>query len=214
MSMKYPGYQGNVPIFDNGHAGMNGGHYATEGKRSPDWAFGVLFEGMFNRWVVNLTMRELDYAGVPYYHVSPELDDVSLGTRVRRANTIMAINPDAYLISIHANAGRGTGVEVFTSPGQTDSDPLATYFLNNFKAEFESQGWRIREDISDGDPDKEEGFYVLKYTTRRGFLFECGFMDHPWDYAQLWSQDYQQALACNFAKSIIELYRNEKVQLA
>ena len=101
-----------IPILDNGHSGMVGGQYLTAGKRSPDWEKGVLYEGAFNRWVVNLIMRELDYAGVPYYHVSPELTDISLTKRVNRANKIHATNPNTYLLSIHANAGGGTGLEL------------------------------------------------------------------------------------------------------
>lgn len=203
---------GRTVIFDNGHAGLVNGEYLTPGKRSPAWNLGTLYEGAFNRWVVNLTMRELDYAGVPYYHVSPELEDVTIQERVRRANAIFRTNPDAYLLSIHANAGNGTGLEAFTSRGETASDAIAERFLLGLQAEFEGQGMRIRQDLSDGDMDKEAGFYVIRETYGPALLLESGFMDNVNDYALLWSQDYQQALACNLAKTIIELYRNENEQ--
>ncbi|MBK8888090.1 MAG: hypothetical protein IPN46_16750 [Saprospiraceae bacterium] len=44
---------GRTVILDNGHGGVINGKYQTTGKRSPNWDKGVLFEGMFNRWVVN-----------------------------------------------------------------------------------------------------------------------------------------------------------------
>lgn len=203
-----------VPILDAGHGGIIGGEYQTDGKRSPDWQFGTLYEGAFNRWVVSLIMRELDYAGVPYYHVSPELRDVTLQTRVNRANSIYRKDPRAYLFSLHANAGGGTGLEGFTYHGQSQSDYIAEEFLQNLKQEFEPQGWRMRSDVIDGDLDKESSFFILKNTICPAFLLECGFMDFDWDYTQLWSQDYQQALACNVSQTIIRMYERQDKELA
>lgn len=202
--------KGLVPILDAGHGGIIGGQYQTGGKRSPNWRFGTLYEGAFNRWMVNLLMRELDYARVPYYHVSPELRDVTLQTRVNRANAISDLDGDAYLLSIHANAGGGTGLEGFTYYGQTESDYIAEEFLQGLKDEFEPRGWRMRSDVIDGDLDKESSFFVLKYTSCPAFLLECGFMDFDWDYSNLWSQEYQQALACNLAKTIIKIYESQE----
>lgn len=202
--------KGLVPILDAGHGGLIRGRYQTKGKRSPNWRFGTLYEGAFNRWVVNLLMRELDYAGVPYYHISPELRDVKLSTRVSRANAIADLDGDAYLLSIHANAGGGTGLEGFTYYGQTRSDEIAEDFLLNLSEEFEPQGWKLRADTIDGDLDKESNFYILKHTKCPAFLLECGFMDFDWDYTQLWSQEYQQALACNLASTIIKIYNREE----
>ena len=185
---------------------MVGGQYLTQGKRSPNWEFGVLYEGMFNRWVINLIMRELDYASVPYFHVSPELYDVSLNTRVKRANLIYQQNPHAYLFSMHANAGGGLGVEGFTSRGESESDEIAELFLSNFEKEFVPKGIRMRFDKYDGDRDKEASFQLLTKTKCPAFLFEAGFMDHRKDYKLLWSQEHQQSIACNLAATMIELY--------
>lgn len=200
--------QNKIPILDAGHGGMYAGKYQTKGKRSPNWKLGVLYEGAFNRWIVALIMRELDYAGVPYYHISSELRDVTLGTRVKRANKIFAEDPNAYLLSIHANAGGGTGMEGYTFHGQNQSDEIAEEILGNLKTEFEPQGWKMRSDTADGDLDKESAFRVLKETLCPAVLLECGFMDHVWDYEKLWDYDFQQSLACNISKSIIRLYEN------
>lgn len=202
--------KGRIPILDAGHGGLIRGRYQTEGKRSPNWRFGTLYEGAFNRWVVNLLMRELDYAGVPYYHISPELRDVSLKARVNRANAIADIDGETYLLSIHANAGGGTGLEGFTYFGQSDSDEIAEEFLTTLRDEFEPQGWKLRTEIADGDLDKESNFYILRNTKCPAFLLECGFMDFDWDYSNLWSQEYQQALACNLAKTIIKIYESQE----
>lgn len=202
--------KGLIPILDAGHGGIIAGIYQTSGKRSPSgWRFGTLYEGAFNRWVIGLIMRELDYAGVPYYHISPELRDVKLQTRVNRANAIYAKDKNTYVFSLHANAGGGTGMEGFTFFGQTQSDEIAEVFLTDAAAEFEPQGWRLRSDTIDGDLDKESSFYILRETAPPAFLFEAGFMDYERDYNFLWSQEFQKALACNLAKTMIKLYEGE-----
>ena len=102
------------------------GIYQTPGKRSPKWEHGVLWEGMFNRWVVNRIIEKLQRIDTefPLYHISPELTDVTLQTRTNRANRIMSKDPNTYILSIHANAGGGIGIEGFTTKGNTKSDAV------------------------------------------------------------------------------------------
>ena len=88
-------------ILDNGH-GIN-----TPGKRSPFEP--VLYEYEFNRDIVKRISDKLNTLNIPNVILTPEEEDVSLSTRVKRANEIYSYNPDAILISIHANAGCGTG---------------------------------------------------------------------------------------------------------
>lgn len=104
-------------LLDNGH-GVN-----TPGKRSPKWKDGSqLFEFEFNRDIVKRIAKGLDSLAIPYKILVPEEIDISLVERVRRANAIK----DSILISVHANAGGGTGFEIYTSPGKTQSDSIAT----------------------------------------------------------------------------------------
>lgn len=194
-----------TPILDAGHGGMINGIYQTPGKRSPDWPKGVLYEGAFNRWVVNRLMYKMDRYNLPYYHVSQELKDTSLFARVERANTIHGINKETYFLSFHANAGGGTGHEQFTSKGETRSDRIATKLLADIETAFPDM--RMRYDHSDGDPDKEANFYVLKNTAMPAVLLEAAFMDNRNDYDLLWSEkfleDYVQTVFC----SINDIYK-------
>ena len=48
---------------------------------------------------------------------------------------------------------------------------------------------KIREDLSDGDRDKERDFYILKNTKCAAALTENLFMDNLRDYAFLTSQE-------------------------
>ncbi len=192
------------PIFDNGHGGIINGIYQTPGKRSPQWELGILYEGAFNRWVINRLMEKMDRLGLGYYHASPELTDTSLNDRVKRANEIFAKNKDVYFLSIHANAGGGVGIEAFTTPGQTKSDEICELFLVNLKNSLITQ--IIRQDLSDGDHDKEEKFQVLTKTNCPSVLIECGFMDNKTDYKKLWDEEYLESLVNSILKTIIDIY--------
>lgn len=107
----------------------------------------------------------------------------SLSARAQLANA-----RKAKLISIHANAGGGTGFECFTTPGQTSSDSLATALLDEYGAEFAD--FTLRSDMSDGDPDKEARFTVLTNTAGPAVLFELGFMDRPEDLRRMTGVDF------------------------
>lgn len=192
------------PIFDNGHGGMIGGKYQTKGKRSKNWECGVLYEGMFNRWVVNRLVEKMDRAGLDYYHVSPETQDVPLWQRVERSNKIFAKDPKTYLLSIHANAGGGEGIEGFTSPGTTRSDKIGELFLRDLQRNFKGIQ-KMRVDKTDGDLDKEASFHVLKRSKSPALLIECGFMDHPEDYKRLWSEDYLERIVDSLFETIQKL---------
>lgn len=159
-------------IIDNGHGND------TPGKRSPVWADGSqLFEYEFNRKVAEIVFNFCRTAGVDATLLVPELYDVSLVERVRRANKISLADPEAFLISIHANAGGGTGWEIFTSPGETMSDKIATIFAEFAEKMLSKYNFRTRKDLSDGDPDKESLFYILRKTICPAILTENLFMD-------------------------------------
>ena len=197
---------GKTVILDNGHGGMINNIYQTAGKRSPQWSKGTLYEGMFNRWVVNRLIEKLDREKIPYYHISPELTDVSLQTRVNRADTIHSSNKQVWILSIHANAGGGIGVEGFTTKGKTDSDRIGEIVLKNLETDL--QGQKMRFDTSDGDRDKESNFYILRKPKASAFLLEAGFMDNAIDYCNLWDEEYLGKVVNSLFNSIKQIYEN------
>lgn len=180
-----------IVILDNGHG------EETAGKRSPVWGDGSqLFEWEFNRDIVRRISEKLEADGIPYRILVPEETDISLTERARRANEIAKENNGkAYVLSIHANAGGGTGWEVYTSPGQTPSDAIATVFFEEAGREFVPDGWRMRSDYSDGDPDKEANFAILTKTTCPAILTENFFMDTEKDCRFIMSEDGRERIA-------------------
>lgn len=165
-------------ILDNGH-GVD-----TPGKRSPLWPDGSqLFEWEFNRDVVKRIASLLDLHGIEYEVLVPEDKNVSLAERCERVNTMCKGYKyhDCILISVHANAGGGTGWECYTTKGNTRSDLAAEILCEEFEKEFGKE-WKMRFNKSpDGDKDKEENFYILKHTICPAVLTENFFMDRPKD---------------------------------
>lgn len=162
-------------ILDNGHGGIIEGVYQTAGKRSPKWEDGrQLFEGDFNRKVVNKIAQMCELHNIDHSILVPELTDTSLSTRVKRVNQIHKKTP-SLLVSVHANAGGGTGFEVFTSVGQTKSDEYAETMINEIGICLPEL--KLRKDSRDGDKDKEAHFYIIKETVCPAMLIECAFMD-------------------------------------
>ncbi len=166
-------------LLDNGHGGLINGIYQTPGKRKR-WDDGVIYEGEFNRAIVNGIIEELTRLNIPYVNIAPEYRDVRLVTRVGRANAFAHL--PCFYLSVHSNAG-GKGSEMFTYYGDSKSDAIATIFGEEFKREFPFK--RLRTDFSDGDLDKEAAFYVLKKTRMPALLTENFFMDNHEEFTEI-----------------------------
>jgi N-acetylmuramoyl-L-alanine amidase len=193
-------------IIDNGH-GMN-----TPGKRSPKGMLTepdmvALYEFEFNRDIVCRLKPLLERSGIDYEILVPEIEDISLVERCKRANKIYkdAFN-SAFLISIHANAGGGTGWEVFTSVGDTLADPIAQVFAEKAKEAFPE--FKMRFDLADGDFDKEVHFYILKNTSCPSVLTENFFMDTEKDLEFITSDQGRQRIAQMHHDAIVEYINN------
>ena len=66
-------------ILDNGHGGIIDGEYQTAGKRSPIWEDGSqLFEGEFNRAIVDRLMHLCAYAGIECVNLVDTQEDMPL----------------------------------------------------------------------------------------------------------------------------------------
>lgn len=194
-----------IIILDNGHG------QETEGKRSPkglltDPEKTALYEFEFNRDVVCRIDSILTKKGYDVHRLVPELNDVSLPERVKRANYLHKSN-ECILISIHANAfnGKAEGFEAFTYLGQSESDIIAEFIL---KEAQERLPFRMRFDLTDGDLDKESRFYILKHTSMPAVLTESGFMDNPDDLAYIISDEGRQEIASVHADAIIKYLNN------
>lgn len=180
----------------------------TPGKRSPD---GLFLEYLWNRQVADLILEGLVSAGVDASLVVTETNDVTLRNRVNRVNTICnrlgASN--VLLVSIHANAaGNGSawmnakGWSCYTSKGKTKSDQVAECLYDAFEAEFQDRN--IRKDMSDGDRDWEENFYVLQKSKCPAVLLENFFYDNREECAWMLQEETMRRIASAAVKGIIK----------
>lgn len=180
----------------------------TPGKRSPD---GLFREYLWNRQVADLILEGLVSSGVDASLVVTETNDVSLRNRVNRVNTICnrlgASN--VLLVSIHANAaGNGSawmnakGWSCYTSRGKSKSDQVAECLYDAFEKEFQDR--KIRKDMSDGDRDWEENFYVLQKSKCPAVLLENFFYDNREECAWMLQEETKRRIASAAVKGIIK----------
>ncbi|MBQ7574987.1 MAG: N-acetylmuramoyl-L-alanine amidase [Bacteroidales bacterium] len=179
-------------LLDNGHG------FDTPGKRSPD---GHFREYAYNRYLAFLIHERLNAIGLDVKILVPEREDISLKERCRRVNKICQQlgKNQVILISIHVNAaGNGQnwldarGWSCFTARGRTKADELATCLYEAAKNHL--PGMKIRTDFTDGDPDIEKDFYIIRHSSCPAVLTENLFMDNRQDVAFLESEEGAKAI--------------------
>lgn len=184
--------ENKIILIDNGH-GID-----TLGKCSPDKR---VMEYLINRIVAQGAVSSLKSLGYDARLLVPEINDISLGERVRRTNKICdeVGAGNAVLISTHCNAAGGAGQwlnaqgwSAYTTKGKTMSDLLANSLYEVAERVFADR--KIRRDMSDGDPDWEADFYIIKKTKCPAVLIENFFMDNREDAEFLLSEDGQKRM--------------------
>ncbi len=212
-------------LIDNGHGSD------TKGKRSPD---GRLLEYKYAREIAQRIESELKARGYDAQRIVTEDTDIALAERSRRVNEVCGKygSNNVILISVHCNAaGNGTwrsagGWCAYTSVGNTKADALATSIYNaanvalagyieRFAAlkasgAYDSKQRPIRMDMSDGDPDYEEGFYILRKTKCPAVLTEHLVQDTRADVDYLLSQAGKDAIVKLHVDGIINYLKSVK----
>jgi len=109
------------------------------------------------------------------------------------------------VVSIHCNAATNpaaTGMEIFTSRGQTRADSLATCIMAQMADEFPVLP--VRGDWADGDVDKEAGLYVLMHTEAPAVLVEMAFITNPDEEKLLASTEGKRKFAAAIARGVTD----------
>ena len=178
----------------------------TPGKRSPD---GKFLEYLWNRQIADLILDRFMIMGIDASLVVTETNDISLSTRVQRVNKVCSKvgASNVILLSIHSNAaGDGSkwmsaqGWSCYTSKGNTKSDVIAECLYDAFETEFSDR--KIRKDMSDGDRDWEENFYILQKSKCPAVLLENFFYDNRDECAWLLKNETKERIADAIVKGI------------
>jgi N-acetylmuramoyl-L-alanine amidase len=171
-------------LIDAGHGGVDAqGNYTTPAKLNKRFKFADGFEvleGVSNRLIAKELWQRLMAEQIEFKLVYDEVQDWSLTQRVNLANKLQQKHKRCIYLSIHSNAGKGTGFEVFTSPGETISDKLAEVLCNLLEQKFKGR-FPLRKDLADSDKDKEAKFTVLSETACPSILVEYLFFDNRKD---------------------------------
>jgi len=174
---------------DAGHGGHDGGAYGAYSKEK-DIALSVslLVAEYLRPYVKPFLTRSTDVF-------------LSLSTRPTMANNAKA----SAFVSIHCNSANNEnarGWEVFTTPGQNNSDLLATAIGERYGAA--NPDLKTRFDESDGDIDKEVNFAVIRGTECPSCLLELGFISNAGEEALLNNEQYQRASAKAIAYGVLD----------
>ncbi len=199
-------------LLDPGHGAVDpSGKYTTAPSKQFQHTKGTFhkggwfFEGVFNRAITTRVSAKLRNLGIPHVVVAHEYLDTPLADRVETANWYFKQYKNTVYISTHSNASgvNARGFEVYTTPGKTKSDDVATLLWNNVKALL---GTKItyRPDQSDSDPDREANFYVIKNTKMPAILIEHLFFDNYDDATLLMSDEILDLFAEAQVRTCVE----------
>ena len=210
-------YRSKIKILiDNGH-GIN-----TLGKKSPYSMTGIepkipFFEYEWNREIADELVYELCFIGFDAELLVTEITDISLKERTQRVNKYCDElgKENVILISIHANAmGNGTkwekatGWEAYTCLGNTESDNIVKFFYEAAEKYFSDK--KIRYDWSDGDCDKEAGFYIIKNIKCPAILTENFFYDNIEDVKFITSKEGKRKIIDMHIDAIVNYLENKE----
>lgn len=213
----------NTIIFiDAGHGGINRlGEYTTAPGKLFKHAKGTFHqgstfcEGVWNRVVTNQVMRKLDRLGITYMPLHHDYLDNSLQHRVDMANWYARKFQRSILISSHANAfpkHTARGFEIYTSPGITDSDNIASIHWNHVNAlrNFYPKGNQVtmRTTASGSEHDNEANFYILRKTNMPAILIEHLFFDNYDDALLLMDENIIDMFAEAQVRTILDYFNS------
>ena len=220
----------NVVILGTAH-GKNVG-----GKISPDRKFE---EYRYSREIVGLLRKELSALGFIVHvdmmqSEVPLPQTAELRARCKYVNELCDKygTKNCVYVSIHVDAAGSNGKwlnaggwTAYTSCGTTKADKLATLLYESAKkylAGYESIMAEAKKsgaysdkqkpyptEYTDGDPDKESGFYVLKNTKCPAVLTENLFMDNKSDVAFLTSAEGKKAIVELHKSAIVNYFSHE-----
>lgn len=159
-------------------------------------------EWVLNNRVSNELQRLLELAGHEVLRVDDITgnSDVTLATRVKRANEWAA----DFFISVHHNAGirggKGGGTEVYVA---RQSSATSIKVQNSIYTYVVARA-NLKGNRSDGT--RVADFYVIKYTKMPACLIECGFMDSATDIKYILNEEWSKKMALGIAEGICETY--------
>ncbi|CAN5522313.1 hypothetical protein BH10BAC4_BH10BAC4_13280 [soil metagenome] len=205
-------------LLDAGHGGITKeGFYTTSPGKMHVFGDGPTFyEGVNNRAIINKLIPMLKKSNIDFELVYDQITDTPLSKRVSIANKIHAERGKRCIyVSVHSDAmpegkaGKGSGFSIYTSKGETKSDIIGEIFSTMYRNHLKQ--FKFRRDLSDGDADMEEDFYVLRKTNCPAILIENLFFDNRKEADFLLSDAGQQQIAEVLFRSIVHVEKTKPI---
>lgn len=135
----------------------------------------TFYEGIPNREIVNYAIDITKRLMIPHVVISNPNFGPDLQKRVDLINEYSQFFKQSLTIDTHCNAGKGEGIEAYTTKGETLSDVACTFF---YKLAVKLTNYRLRREYyNDTDPDKEKNYFVIYTVYGPAFLPEFLFFD-------------------------------------
>lgn len=201
-------------LLDNGHSSSKAKNI-TPGKRTPYLTSGALpalemYEGDFNRDIVQRLSAKLKDNGYNVHIIVPEDEDITLGERVKRVNKLCKTygTGNCIFVSVHSNAAGGgkqwmgaQGFSVHICQGASKKSELMANLI--FDAAKEDGHFKMRK------PTQTQkywvnNFYVIKNTNCPAILSESGFYDNVNDCQYLLTDQARERIAEYHYKALVE----------
>lgn len=176
-------------VLDAGHGGHDPGATAN-GLREKDLTLTI---------VKHIGKLLGEYEGAEVYYI--RIDDLflELSERTAIANKLKA----DYFISVHINAGGGTGFESYIYNGNVGSATIA--YQNVIHAEI----MKVIGNVTDR-AKKRANYAVLRETKMPAILTENLFIDNANDAAKLKSEQFLQQIAYGHVQGIVKAFGLKK----
>lgn len=178
-------------IIDAGHGGIDGGAVAQDGTLEKDINLSISkkLETAMKLMGYNVVMTRTKDELIFDENACNTIRQKKVSDIHNRTNLINS-TPDSILISIHQNkftSAKYSGTQVFYSPNNEDSEPLAQsiqlmvreLLQPNNKREIKKTGTNI---------------YMLYYAKVPAVMVECGFLSNVEECNKLKSYDYQKQI--------------------
>lgn len=179
--------------------GIDAGHgINTPGKRcSKEFDVNETREWILNSRVATKVCNLLSQYGVETLRLDDVTGntDIGLNTRTKNANNA---NVD-FVLSIHHNAGGGTGIETFV---------YNQACLNGKSGEIARvlQGKLVEKTGMRDRGVKTGNFAIIRDTKMSACLVECGFMDNANDTPRILTEQYANIVANALAEGLVECF--------
>ena len=192
-------------ILDAGHGGEDAGATGVNGALEKD----------LNLSVVNILGEMLTEKGFAVVYTRSEdkllyeewenIKGIRKISDLKNRCKIAKNYPNALFVSIHMNTfgdGKYSGLQVYYSPNNKESEMLAGAIQSNVKKELQPGNNRNIKQGSD--------IYILENIDNTAVLIECGFLSNEEEAKKLSQKEYQKMLSFSIICGIIE-YMNTKI---